>query len=74
MCYGYTIPTLHVLMHGAHTCTQGIPSSGMTFEQAVPLVKTDVRYNALRSLGEKKQCFNEYKVQRAREEKVRNTT
>ena len=50
--------------------SQGIPSSGMTFEQAVAFVKEDPRYNALRSLGEKKQCFNEYKNQRAKEEKV----
>lgn len=42
----------------------------MTFEQAVPLIKDDVRFNALRSIGEKKQCFNEYKVVRAKEEKV----
>lgn len=42
----------------------------MKFEQAALLVKDDPRYNALRSLGEKKQCFNEYKVQREKEEKV----
>ena len=34
------------------------------------LIINDGRYGALRHLNEKKQAFNEYKTQRAKEEKV----
>jgi pre-mRNA-processing factor 40 len=45
-------------------------SSNATWDQALRLVQADPRYNSqLRSLNEKKQAFNAYKVQRQREEK-----
>lgn len=34
------------------------------------LIINDGRYGALKHLNEKKQAFNEYKTQRAKEEKV----
>ena len=34
------------------------------------LIINDPRYKALKQLNEKKQAFNEYKTQRAKEEKV----
>jgi len=34
------------------------------------LIVTDPRYSALKQLNEKKQAFNMYKTQRAKEEKV----
>ena len=40
-----------------------------TWEQAMRLIVNDGRYGALKSLGEKKQCFNEYVQQRRNEEK-----
>eukprot|EP01134_Creolimax_fragrantissima_P008099 CFRG8099T1 len=46
-----------------------IGSSGTNFDQAVKLVSHDVRWNGLRTTGEKKQCFNEYRMQRAKDEK-----
>jgi pre-mRNA-processing factor 40 len=46
----------------------------MKFEQAAKLVMDDPRYNALRSLGEKKHCYHEYQVQREKEEKVCKAT
>lgn len=36
------------------------------------LIVSDPRYAALRHLNEKKQAFNAYKTQRAKEEKVRD--
>ena len=36
------------------------------------LIINDPRYSALRHLNEKKQAFNAYKTQRAKEEKVCN--
>ena len=35
----------------------------------MPLCMADCRYSALKSLGEKKQCFNEYVQQKRNEEK-----
>eukprot|EP00123_Amoebidium_parasiticum_P017142 comp23725_c1_seq2/m.40898 comp23725_c1_seq2/g.40898 ORF comp23725_c1_seq2/g.40898 comp23725_c1_seq2/m.40898 type:complete len:809 (-) comp23725_c1_seq2:212-2638(-) len=48
---------------------KSIPAHGMSYEQAIPLIKDDMRYQALRSAGERKQVFNEYRSQRAKEEK-----
>ena len=41
-----------------------------TWEGAMKLIINDGRYGALRHLNEKKQVLNEYKTQRAKEEKV----
>ena len=49
--------------------TQGVPSDA-TWDRAVRLIQHDVRYDAFNKLNEKKQAFNAYKVQRAKEEKV----
>ncbi|GAX86158.1 hypothetical protein CEUSTIGMA_g13571.t1 [Chlamydomonas eustigma] len=43
--------------------------SEWTWEHALKLIVNDPRYGALKSLGEKKQCFNEYIIQRRNEEK-----
>ena len=40
-----------------------------TWEQAMKLISADKRYNAIPKLNEKKQCFNAYKTQKAKEEK-----
>jgi hypothetical protein len=45
-------------------------SSIMTWEQAMKQIINDPRYGALKHLNEKKQAFNAYKIQRAKEEKV----
>ena len=45
-------------------------SSDATWDRAVRLIQNDVRYEAFNKLNEKKQAFNAYKVQRAKEEKV----
>lgn len=42
----------------------------MTWEQAMKQIINDSRYGALKHLNEKKQAFNAYKIQRAKEEKV----
>lgn len=47
-----------------------MPSSA-TWEQAMKMIINDSRYGALKHLNEKKQAFNEYKTQKAKEEKVR---
>lgn len=44
--------------------------SNASWESAMKLIINDPRYGALRHLNEKKQAFNEYKTQRAKEEKV----
>ena len=44
--------------------------STTSWEQAMKLIINDPRYGALRHLNEKKQAFNQYKTQRAKEEKV----
>ncbi|KAK9828976.1 hypothetical protein WJX72_003175 [[Myrmecia] bisecta] len=44
-------------------------ASDWSWEQTMRLIISDRRYSALKSLGEKKACFNEYLQQRAREEK-----
>eukprot|EP00191_Tetraselmis_sp_GSL018_P019477 CAMPEP_0177582924 /NCGR_PEP_ID=MMETSP0419_2-20121207/3030_1 /TAXON_ID=582737 /ORGANISM="Tetraselmis sp., Strain GSL018" /LENGTH=858 /DNA_ID=CAMNT_0019072245 /DNA_START=64 /DNA_END=2641 /DNA_ORIENTATION=- len=44
-------------------------NSDWTWEQAMRQIISDKRYGALKSLGEKKACFNEYLQQRKREEK-----
>ncbi|KNC82241.1 hypothetical protein, variant [Sphaeroforma arctica JP610] len=46
-----------------------IGSTGHSFDQASKLVQHDVRWGALKTLSEKKQCYNEYRLQRAKEEK-----
>ncbi|ESO98511.1 hypothetical protein LOTGIDRAFT_174239 [Lottia gigantea] len=45
-----------------------VPSTA-PWEQAMKLIINDQRYGALKHLNEKKQAFNEYKTQRAKEEK-----
>ncbi|KAK7473354.1 hypothetical protein BaRGS_00035402 [Batillaria attramentaria] len=45
-----------------------VPSTA-SWESAMKLIINDGRYGALRHLNEKKQAFNEYKTQRAKEEK-----
>lgn len=47
---------------------KGVPSDA-TWDRAVRLIQNDVRYEAFNKLNEKKQAFNAYKVQRAKEEK-----
>lgn len=44
-------------------------SSDATWDRAVRIIQNDVRYEAFNKLNEKKQAFNAYKVQRAKEEK-----
>jgi len=48
---------------------QEVPSS-VSWEQAMKQIINDPRYGALKHLNEKKQAFNSYKIQRAKEEKV----
>lgn len=45
-----------------------VPSNA-SWEQALKLIVNDVRYGTLKKLNEKKQAFNAYKTQRAKEEK-----
>ena len=45
--------------------------SNVSWEQALKLIVNDPRYGALKQLNEKRQAFNEYKTQRAKEEKVK---
>lgn len=45
-----------------------VPSS-VSWEQAMKQIINDPRYGALKHLNEKKQAFNSYKIQRAKEEK-----
>lgn len=47
---------------------KGVASTS-TWEQAMKLISSDKRYNALAKLNEKKQCFNAYKTMRGKEEK-----
>jgi len=44
-------------------------NSDWSWEQAMRKIVSDKRYGALKSLGEKKACFNEYLQQRKREER-----
>jgi len=46
-----------------------VPSTA-TWEQAMKQIINDPRYGALKHLNEKKQAYNAYKIQRAKEEKV----
>ena len=48
---------------------QEVPSTA-SWEMAMKLIITDPRYTSLKHLNEKKQAFNAYKIQRAKEEKV----
>jgi pre-mRNA-processing factor 40 len=48
-----------------------VPSNA-SWETAMKLIINDPRYGALKHLNEKKQAFNEYKTQRAKEEKEEN--
>jgi pre-mRNA-processing factor 40 len=48
-----------------------VPSTA-SWESAMKLIINDPRYGALKHLNEKKQAFNEYKTQRAKEEKEEN--
>ena len=41
-------------------------TSNMKWEECMRLVIQDERYGALKTLGEKKQCFNEYQTQKAK--------
>ena len=43
----------------------------MNWDIAMRMIVADPRYGALKKMNEKKQAFNEYKTQRANEEKVR---
>ena len=43
--------------------------STASWEQAMKLISTDKRYNAIPKLNEKKQAFNAYKTQKGKEEK-----
>lgn len=45
-----------------------VPSDA-TWDKAVRMIQNDIRYEAFNKLAEKKQAFNAYKVQRAKEEK-----
>ena len=45
-------------------------TSNCGWEQAMKMIITDPRYGALKHLNEKKQAFNQYKAQRAKEDKV----
>ena len=47
---------------------KGVGSTA-SWEQAMKLISTDKRYNAIPKLNEKKQAFNAYKTQKAKEEK-----
>ncbi|XP_037789191.1 LOW QUALITY PROTEIN: pre-mRNA-processing factor 40 homolog A-like [Penaeus monodon] len=47
---------------------KGVPSDA-TWDKAVRMIQNDARYEAFNKLNEKKQAFNAYKVQRAKEEK-----
>ena len=44
-------------------------ASHWNWDQTMRLIANDPRYSALKSIGEKKACFNEYLHQRAKEEK-----
>ncbi|XP_046856786.1 pre-mRNA-processing factor 40 homolog B-like isoform X2 [Xenia sp. Carnegie-2017] len=44
-------------------------SSTMNWDSAMKMIVADTRYGALKKMNEKKQAFNEYKTQRANEEK-----
>ncbi|UYV61633.1 PRPF40A [Cordylochernes scorpioides] len=44
-------------------------SSNATWEQALKQIANDPRYGTLKKLNEKKQVFNAYKIQKAKEEK-----
>ena len=48
-------------------------SSDATWERAVKQIHNDPRFEIFNRLNEKKQAFNAYKVQRAKEEKVNFT-
>ncbi|EDO30813.1 predicted protein, partial [Nematostella vectensis] len=45
-------------------------SPAASWDTAMRLIVNDPRYGALKKMNEKKQAFNEYKTQRANEEKV----
>ena len=47
---------------------KGVMSTA-SWEQAMKLISTDKRYNAIPKLNEKKQAFNAYKTQKGKEEK-----
>ena len=52
------------------TCLPQEVSPNATWDAAMRMIVNDVRYGALKKMNEKKQAFNEYKTQRANEEKV----
>ena len=58
-----------VISQVAFCAFQEVPSQA-SWESAMKLIISDPRYKALKQLNEKKQAFNEYKTQRAKEEKV----
>lgn len=64
MCLCYSWCFFGVLQEVSSTCS---------WEQAMKLIINDARYGALKHLNEKKQAFNAYKTQRAKEEKVCGT-
>jgi pre-mRNA-processing factor 40 len=39
------------------------------WDETAKQIKADERFDALKTLGEKKQCFNEYQTQRAKHER-----
>ena len=44
-------------------------TAGMKWEDAMRLIIQDERYGALKTLGEKKQCFNEWQTQKAKQDR-----
>jgi len=48
-----------------------VPTSA-SWDTAMRMIVNDPRYGALKKMNEKKQAFNEYKTQRANEEKVKS--
>ena len=61
--------SLKIIIYFCFPLSQEVPSNA-SWESAMKLIINDPRYGALKHLNEKKQAFNEYKTQRAKEEKV----
>lgn len=64
-----SLSTMYFFWYLVCVC-QGV-SSAMNWDNAMRMIVADPRYGALKKMNEKKQAFNEYKTQRANEEKVR---
>ncbi len=59
----------YLISHYIIPIHQEVPANA-SWELAMKLIINDPRYGALKHLNEKKQAFNAYKTQRAKEEKV----